>query len=46
MMAEGILNLLQVDSARVRFYEPEDLHDLRKVQRDILEDLILSLIHI
>ena len=41
-MAEGIFNILQIDSARVRFYEPEDLHELWKVQRDILNDLIIE----
>ena len=41
-MAKGIFNILQVDSARVRFYDPEDLDDLWKVQRDILDDLIIE----
>jgi hypothetical protein len=41
-MAKGIFDVLQVDSARVRFYDPEDLDDLRKVQRDILDNLIIG----
>ena len=41
-MANGIFNVLQVDSTRVRFYDPEDLEFLWKVQRDILEDLIIK----
>ena len=41
-MAKGILSILQVDSARVRFYDPEDLDYLWKVQRDILDDLIIE----
>jgi hypothetical protein len=41
-MARGIFNVLQVDSARVRFYEPEDLHELWKIQRDIFNDLIIE----
>ena len=41
-MAKGILSILQVDSARVRFYDPEDLEVLWKVQRDILDDLIIE----
>ena len=38
-MAKGTFN---VDSARVRFYDPGDLDDLRKIQRDILDDLIIE----
>ena len=41
-MAQGIFNHLHVDRARVRFYDPEDLEFLWKVQRDILEDLIIK----
>ena len=41
-MAKGIFNDLHVDRARVRFYDPEDLEFLWKVQRDILEDLIIE----
>ena len=41
-MAEGIFNLLQVDSAKVRFNYAEDLHYFWKVQRDILDDLIIE----
>ena len=38
-MAKGIFD---VDSARVRFYDPGDLDDLWKIQRDILDDLIIE----
>jgi hypothetical protein len=41
-MAKGIVNFLQVESARVRFYELEDLRELWKVQRDILDDLVIE----
>ena len=38
-MAKGIFD---VDSTRVRFYDPGDLDDLWKIQRDILDDLIIE----
>lgn len=38
-MAKGIFD---VDSARLRFYDPGDLDDLWKIQRDILDDLIIE----